>query len=452
MSQNDEFQKEKKAKEAQDKAKLWADRSRKWLIEDEEEHEIQYWTDEHKAQIKKLEDELSLKLNLYTTAAADAEYKNNSWSYFQLFLGFIATTLSFVNASAIPEIVADNNQQKEKDIVSVMNCIIGVVAILSTAVAERLKKKDYAVKASNLERIRVDYQGVSDLLKSEMAFPKEKAIDLEARVRRVIQDLDAGHIAHQPPPEIKEMFGLMRMRRNRSVCSKVYRWIKSWCFEVDPLEMPTNRMTSRASLIRTKMLRKEIEKMHIKNSMERRLKGANKDEIEKIIKEAQEEYDEIEEEEEKEAEESYKEAARRDAVQNEKDKADVLKREAEKEKKMAEDAASLEEIARKEKEKLALLLEEENKAKENLLKQLAADEKLIAEAKALEEEESKRKAAEEKAKALAAREQKAKKQAELEAKLKAIMDVTKRELGPDAAIQVQKELEKELDAMKAAEI
>ena len=98
--------------------------------------------------------------------------------------------------------------------IDIIRVSIGVVAILSTAVAEKLSKKNYAMTASNLERIRVDYQGVADLLKSEMAFPKEEAINLETRVRRVIQDLNAGHIAHQPPPEIKEMFGLMRMRRN----------------------------------------------------------------------------------------------------------------------------------------------------------------------------------------------------------------------------------------------
>ena len=69
----------------------------------------------------------------------------------------------------------------------------------------------------------MDYQGVADLLESEMAFSKRNAIDLDARIRRVIQELQEGHIAHQPPPEIKEMFGLIDNRRDGSVCSKVCR-------------------------------------------------------------------------------------------------------------------------------------------------------------------------------------------------------------------------------------
>jgi len=350
--------KEDKAKE--DKANKWANRSRKWLIKDDVLHDIYYWTPDQEALIRKLEEELLTKTEMYTTAAADAEYKNQFWGYVQLVFGFVATTLSFVNASAVPDIIANHNDKKSMEIVSVMNVIIGGVAILGTAVAERLRKKDYAVKASNLERVRVDYQGVADLLKSEMAFPKRSAIDLEARIRRVIQELQEGHIAHQPPPEIKEMFGLMDIRRDGSVCSKAYRWIKSWCFEEDPLDKPLSMITSRASLAQAKFLRNAVKTRSIAKSLKK--KGMKKKDIEIIIKSVDAKYKEIAQEDKDEAERSVK--AGKEVKQ-----ANKLKREAMKQSVKAKQVANeREKEARELKEKLELARQEKAELEEKVNK------------------------------------------------------------------------------------
>jgi len=184
----------------------WTNRNRKWLIDDSNEQDSVSWSAVDKAKMEHLKLELMDDMDMYMAAAVDAERKLNKWSHVQLVVGFVGAVVAFVNASSLPDLMATSSMSGSA-IGSILSVGIGVLTIISTAIAERLKKKDFAVKANNFERVRVDYQGAHDLIVSEIDYPKRPARVLEAKIRRIMQDLEDGHIAHQPPPHIREQFG-----------------------------------------------------------------------------------------------------------------------------------------------------------------------------------------------------------------------------------------------------
>lgn len=182
-------------------------RRQKWLVDDEKDHQEELaWDLKAALAIKKTKKLVSRKMKMYHASAAWAESNKNRWEKLQLFLGVIVTIMAFVSASSVPDLMAEKSAMSGSDSTSMFCVTIGVLSIFSTIVAEKLKKEMYAIKETQFVKARVDYQAVLGMMRSQVAFPKFEAINLEAKVRRILQDLEYVYIDVVPPSHIRSTF------------------------------------------------------------------------------------------------------------------------------------------------------------------------------------------------------------------------------------------------------
>jgi len=181
--------------------------NKKWFLPpteniDEKQTKVIKWDHKETYLIKDLLNKVDSTAQMYNEAAIDAKIKNVRWSRLQQLLCFLATFFAFVNASSLPGLMATESLTVES-IGSFLSLIIGFVSIALTAVAEIQKKGNFVVKISKYTEIRDDYLGIRLYLESENRFHKTKAVVLEAKVTRMMQELAVVYQAVGVPTEIQ---------------------------------------------------------------------------------------------------------------------------------------------------------------------------------------------------------------------------------------------------------
>eukprot|EP01083_Nonionella_stella_P198375 728380_1 len=139
------------------------------------------WSHKEKYLIKDLMNKVDSTAQMYAEAALNAKVTNQRWSRTQQFLGFLATTMAFLNASSMPSILSASVPISSETVVSVVSLIIGFLSVALTAVSEIQKKGNYVVKINQFSQIRDDYLGIRMYLESESRFHKTKALQLDAK-------------------------------------------------------------------------------------------------------------------------------------------------------------------------------------------------------------------------------------------------------------------------------
>ena len=181
--------------------------NKKWFLPqcdeiDEKHTKVIKWQNKEQYLIKDLLNKVDSTAQMYNEAAIDAKLKNQRWSRLQTLFCFCATFFAFLNASSLPSMVASESISVES-IGSLLSLLIGFLSIALTAVAEVQKKGNFVVKINKYTEIRDDYMGIRLYLESESRFHKTKAVVLEAKVTRMLQELAVVYQSTSVPTEIQ---------------------------------------------------------------------------------------------------------------------------------------------------------------------------------------------------------------------------------------------------------
>jgi len=142
--------------------------------------------------------------------------------------------------------------------------------------------------AGNLGRVRIEYQGLLDFLKHETAFRKRKAVYLEARVRRIMQELSVEFSDYQPSAAIKEMYGILDIQHH-GVSSRFAQCFRGYFYgDVGAQKKKRSATSSRATLVWNHSIESELRKQKKEESLRKR--GWKQDRIDVVIKKANEKY------------------------------------------------------------------------------------------------------------------------------------------------------------------
>jgi len=176
-----------------------------WLLpENPEACNEEEWDHRSKYLIKDVMNKVDSLSEMYGQCAIAAKQQQIKWSRAQFAIGFTATSVAFITASSLPEIIANSTEWDEDLIIAVLSLAVGFLSVLLTAAAEVQKKGNFGVKIHQYSEIRDDYQTLQMYVESEIRFHKTKAANLETKVSRILQELAVTHSSVMVPAHIEQ--------------------------------------------------------------------------------------------------------------------------------------------------------------------------------------------------------------------------------------------------------